>query len=138
MSGIVRLHQPNLTCSYNICLTDDKNMWTLVMKNHEDIGITDTQFLTELWNFVNIYTNTMVKKNQFEIKKEEAIPEAQAIVTHDKRFTMYNIVICAVDKEITQSNFMLILGQLCQNLATQAGITLKGMISQEAPRDANI
>jgi hypothetical protein len=138
MSGIVRLHQPNLTCSYNICLTDDKNMWTLVMKNHEDMGITDTQFLTELWNFVNIYTNTMVKQGLFDIKKEDAIPEAQAIITHDKRYTMYNIVICAVDKEITQANFMMILGQLCQNLSVQAGVELKGTMSQERRPDANI
>jgi hypothetical protein len=108
------------------------------MKNHEDIGITDDQFITELWHFINIYTNKMVAEGLFNIKVEEAIPEAQAIVTHDKRFTMYNIVICAVDKAITQSNFMMILGQLCQNLAQQAGITLKGTEKKGQSHDANI
>lgn len=119
-----RLFQPNLTCAFDICLTDDNIMWTLVMKNHEDIGITDDQFVEHLWQFVNLYTNTMVKEGVFEIKDE--IPETAAIVTHNKRFTMYNILIQA-EKPLTQSMFIVVLGELCGQLATQANIKLKGL-----------
>jgi hypothetical protein len=119
-------------------MTDDGNMWTLFMKNHEDIGITDNQFIETLWNFVNVYTNRMIEQKLFEIKKEEAIPEAQAVITHNKRYTLYNVIVQAVEKPITQANFMLILGQLCQNLANQAGIVLKGLEGRGVQNDSTL
>lgn len=134
MTATKRLYQPNLTCSFDICLTDDNIMWTLSMKNHDDIGITDDQFIEHLWQFVNTYTNTMVKQNLFVL--EDEIPETAAIVTHNMRYTMYNIIIQA-EAPLTQSKFIVVLGELCKNLAGQANVELKGLKQKEQNNVAN-
>lgn len=124
MSEIKRLYQPNLTLAYDVCKTDDNNMWTLVVRNHEDIGIIDEQFIRELWAFANVFTNRLIESKMFKLEEEDRIPDAGVVVTHNMRFTIYNIVFHAMDKQITNSTFGVLVGELAKNLAEQAKIDL--------------
>lgn len=124
MNEIKRLYQPNITCAYDVCKTDDQIMWTLTMKNHEDIGITDDQFIRELWNFANVLTKRLIKDKMFKLEKEDQIPAATSVVVHNARYTMYNVIIQAEEKPLTNTTFAVILGEVCNQLAKQAGIDL--------------
>lgn len=135
---ILRLYQPNLTCSFDITMTDDNVLWNLVMKNKDNAGINDTQFVQAVWDFANHFASTMQKNKIFDVKKDEVLPAAHAFVTHDKRYVTWTIIVQAVEKPITLSQFIVNIAELTRQLAAQANIKLVGMPALETRSlDAN-
>ena len=121
-----RLYQPNLTCSYDITMTDDNLVWTLVMRNHEDMGITDNQFINELWNFCNVFTKRLVSDKLFKMEKEDDCGEVSTIISHDNRYKSW-VIMSSGEKELTASTFIVILAETAKQLAEQANVNLKGL-----------
>lgn len=119
-----RLYQPNLMCSFDITLTDDHNLWTLIVENHEDIGITDNQFVVSLWNFASDYINRLKQLKRLEIGKDEKLPEVQAIISHNVRYTKFNVILQTEDKPLNQTSFALVIANLAKNLAEEWKIDL--------------
>lgn len=129
-SPTARLYQPNLTCSFDVTFTDDHNLWNLVMKNHDEAGITDHQFVTTLWAYCNVYTNKLIEEKIFKIEKEDDIPDAIAIVAHDKNYRTWSIIIQAQEMPLTQSSYIVNLAEVCKRLAQDLKINLKGLKEQ--------
>ena len=126
--NVLRLHQPNLTCAFDIIKTDDDVMWQLMMKNHEDCGISDEQFIQQVWLFANDWSVRLVQNGQFDISKwTKGLPPVSVIIAHNKKYSIFTVNFAGETEPITPSLFAIYLGEFCKNQSKELGIKLQGL-----------
>lgn len=134
-----RIHQPNLTCRYELLGTPDNRIRQLVVINHDDCGITDEQIVTSAWKWCQEFSKRLLKNNSNKNLGEVFVPDADGFLTWNKRATIYNIIFVSQDPKniLNDESFLVCVSTFVAGMANQLGIQLEGLNGRYKERTPN-